>query len=58
MVGDNMKTDMLGAQQIGMKSVFIKRQEKNAPDVHPTYEIAELAGLLPIVESLADGRQD
>ncbi|QTD41277.1 HAD family hydrolase [Sporosarcina sp. Te-1] len=53
MVGDNHMTDILGAGGIGMKSVWINREEKAPhPDIHATYEIDHLTQLLPILEEL------
>lgn len=51
MVGDNLMTDILGASKVGMKSVWINRENKAASDeVKPTYTIENLRELLAIVE--------
>ncbi|MFJ8066603.1 HAD family hydrolase [Psychrobacillus sp. NPDC096426] len=51
MVGDNLMTDILGSSKVGMKSVWINRENKPASDeVKPTYTIANLRELLAILE--------
>jgi len=52
MVGDNLMTDILGASRIGMKSVWINRENKERNDVIPTYEIKHLEELFSILSSL------
>lgn len=53
MVGDNLYTDILGAQNIGMKSIWINRVNKQKdPNVMPTYEIKNLEEIFPILESI------
>lgn len=52
MVGDNLMTDILGSNRIGMKNVWINRHDKERNDVIPTYEIAHLEELFPIIDSL------
>jgi putative hydrolase of the HAD superfamily len=52
MVGDNLMTDILGASRVGMKSVWINRQDKERRDVVPDFEIKHLEELFPILESL------
>lgn len=51
MVGDKLTTDILGANTIGMTSVWINRHhiERN-DDIIPTYEIENLEELLQILE--------
>ncbi|YCA45727.1 HAD family hydrolase [Bacillus sp. JZ8] len=52
MVGDNLMTDILGASRIGMKSVWINRENKERNEVSPTYEITHLEELYPLLEEL------
>jgi putative hydrolase of the HAD superfamily len=53
MVGDNLMTDILGASRVGMRSVWINRENKlPSEEVVPTYEIDHLEKLLPILEEL------
>ncbi|HLU21312.1 MAG TPA: HAD family hydrolase [Bacillaceae bacterium] len=52
MVGDNLMTDILGANQTGIKSVWINRHQKERTEVVPTYEINHLEGLFDILEEL------
>ncbi|MCU9612000.1 HAD family hydrolase [Caldibacillus lycopersici] len=53
MVGDNLSTDILGANSVGIKSVWINRKQKQPDYVFPTYEISHLTGLLPILERIS-----
>ncbi|PEL11398.1 HAD family hydrolase [Bacillus sp. AFS017336] len=52
MVGDNLMTDILGSNRIGMKNVWINRHKKERNEVVPSYEITHLEELYPIIESL------
>ena len=54
MVGDNLMTDILGSSRVGMRNVWINRENKPAmPDVVvPTYEVDSLTELLKLVETL------
>ncbi|MBS4222063.1 HAD family hydrolase [Lederbergia citrea] len=52
MVGDNLMTDILGANQAGIKSVWINREDKERNEVIPTFEIQHLEELFPILENL------
>lgn len=52
MVGDNLMTDILGANRAGIKSVWINRHDKERNEVIPTYEIQHLEELFPILEEL------
>lgn len=52
MVGDNLMTDILGSNKIGMKNVWINRHNKERNEVVPTYEIAHLEELFSIVDSI------
>lgn len=50
MVGDNPNTDILGAEKIGMTSVWINHHDRTLTDVTPTHEVKELKELLAILE--------
>jgi putative hydrolase of the HAD superfamily len=50
MVGDNLMTDILGANTAGIKSVWINRHNKERNEVVPTFEIQHLQELFPIIE--------
>lgn len=52
MVGDNLMTDILGANRVGIKSVWINRHDKNRNEVIPSYEIQHLEDLIDILEDL------
>jgi len=52
MVGDNLNTDILGATRVGIKSVWINRENKEKVEVEPDYEIEHLEELFPILDSL------
>jgi putative hydrolase of the HAD superfamily len=53
MVGDNLMTDILGAERAGIRSVWLNREEKaRHHSIIPTYEIQHLEELFPILENL------
>ncbi|WKA54267.1 HAD family hydrolase [Planococcus shixiaomingii] len=53
MVGDNLLTDIIGAEQAGIRSVWVNREQNPAHDtIIPTYEIRHLEELFPILEEL------
>ncbi|WP_284035899.1 HAD family hydrolase [Neobacillus sp. 114] len=52
MVGDNLMTDILGANRAGIKSVWINRHNKERNEVIPTFEIHQLEELFTILEKL------
>lgn len=52
MVGDNLMTDILGANRAGIKSVWINRHGKERNEVTPTYEITHLEELNSILKQL------
>lgn len=52
MVGDNLMTDILGASRVGMKSVWINRENKERNEVVPDYEISQLDELFEVLEHL------
>ena len=48
-VGDNISLDIVGAQNVGMKSAWINRGRKNnSIDGEPDYELHSLTDLLRI----------
>ncbi|MFD1848720.1 HAD family hydrolase [Oceanobacillus bengalensis] len=50
MVGDNLNTDILGANRTGIKSVWVNREGvPSAGDIVPTYEVAELWEVLGLL---------
>ena len=52
MVGDNLMTDILGANRTGITSVWINREGQQATDVKPTYEIHHLEELHDVIKDL------
>jgi len=50
MVGDNLMTDILGANRTGIKSVWINREKAINQEVQPTYEIHHLQELFSILD--------
>lgn len=52
MVGDNLMTDILGANRAGIKSVWINRHNKERNEVVPTYEIRYLEELHALLKKL------
>ncbi|RFU70517.1 HAD family hydrolase [Peribacillus saganii] len=54
MVGDNLMTDILGANRAGIKSVWINRHNKPLEEVAPAYEIHHLEELFSILEELKE----
>jgi putative hydrolase of the HAD superfamily len=52
MVGDNLMTDILGANRTGIKTVWINRHNKERNEIIPTYEIQHLEELIPILGKL------
>lgn len=52
MVGDNLMTDILGASNVGIPSVWINRENHSAPEENkPTYEIKNLEELFTILNN-------
>ncbi|SFB92596.1 putative hydrolase of the HAD superfamily [Bacillus sp. OV322] len=52
MVGDNLMTDILGANRAGVKAVWVNRSGKERGEASPDYEISHLEELHSILESL------
>lgn len=52
MVGDNLNTDILGANRAGIKSVWINREQIERSEVEPTYEIQQLSDLDELLEKI------
>ncbi|UFT99401.1 HAD-IA family hydrolase [Radiobacillus kanasensis] len=52
MVGDNLLTDILGASQAGIPSVWINREEKDVHTVTPTHEIQSLSELPELLRKI------
>ena len=53
MVGDNLMTDILGSSRVGIRSVWINREDQpKHNEIHPTYEINHLEKLFPILARL------
>ncbi|HEX7056455.1 MAG TPA: HAD family hydrolase [Bacilli bacterium] len=54
MVGDKLTTDILGANSVGLKSVWINRRNSvRSDDIIPAFEIDSLLKLADILEQLA-----
>jgi len=52
MVGDNLMTDILGANRAGIRTVWINRHNKERNEVIPTFEIKDLDELFIILDEL------
>jgi len=52
MVGDNLKTDILGANRAGIPSVWVNRDNKSPGEVKPVYEIKRLMELNELLTSI------
>jgi putative hydrolase of the HAD superfamily len=53
MVGDNLMTDILGANRCGIPSVWINRHNKERNEVMPTYEINNLEQIFSLLDQLS-----
>jgi putative hydrolase of the HAD superfamily len=52
MVGDSLQSDVQGAQNVGMKAVWVNRNEKpGEDDIHPDRLVKDLSGLLQALGS-------
>lgn len=53
MVGDNLMTDILGSNRVGMRNVWINRENKSRiEEVTPTFEVSSLTSFLELVKEL------
>ena len=52
MIGDNLNTDILGSNRLGMKNIWINHHNQTATDIQPTYEVKRLNEVLPIIKRL------
>lgn len=55
MIGDDLKNDILGAQQVGIKTIYMKKNFNITPmgdpkNVEPDAEISNLMEVVPIIE--------
>lgn len=53
MIGDNLMTDILGANRTGIKNIWLNHYNKVAEEVKPTYEVTSLTDILPIIDNLS-----
>jgi len=53
MVGDNPKTDILGACKFGIDSIWINHDRIELEEIVPTYEVSRLREIMPIIKSLS-----
>ena len=53
MIGDNLFTDILGANNTGIRSVWINHHQAEAKEVKANYEITRLQEVLPIIRELS-----
>lgn len=51
MIGDNVNTDIRGAEQLNIETIWINHHSQVSPeDIHPTFEVSRLREILPILE--------
>lgn len=53
MIGDNLMTDILGANRTGIQNIWINHHQQTITDVQPTFEVASLKEILPIIEKIS-----
>lgn len=53
MIGDNLTTDILGANRVGMQNIWINHHRQEVADIHPTYQVTTLKDILPIINKLS-----
>jgi putative hydrolase of the HAD superfamily len=49
MIGDNLSTDIKGAQQYGLKTIWINRSSIKPAEIRPDYEITRLSDIFDIL---------
>ncbi|MBP3038972.1 HAD family hydrolase [Bacillaceae bacterium Marseille-Q3522] len=52
MVGDNLKTDILGAKRAGITSIWLNREKIPCNEVEPAYEIHHLEEIFTILKTI------
>ena len=52
MIGDNLMTDILGSNRVGMKNIWINHHQATPTEVHPTFVVSRLNEILPIIETI------
>lgn len=50
-VGDSVTGDVVGASAVDIPVAWINRKLRKAPDCRPDFEVADLAGVLPILRA-------
>lgn len=50
MVGDNLRTDILGASKVGIDSIWINHHGNELDTIEPTYEVSRLNEVLNIID--------
>lgn len=53
MIGDTLKSDIKGAQNSGIKSIWVNRNKSKAEDIKPDYEITNLSEIFRIITYLS-----
>jgi|SRR5690625_1213168 len=53
MIGDNPKTDILGASKVGIDSIWINHHKENLQEITPTYEVNRLRQIMSIIKTLS-----
>lgn len=51
MIGDNLLTDIKGANESGMDSIWINHKRREQTEIKSTYEVKRLQEILPILEN-------
>lgn len=57
MIGDNLMTDILGANRAGIKNIWINHHKQAIKDVKPTFQVTSLTEVLLIIKVLASGNK-